>query len=1618
MATPTAPRPSLRRRLGAWLAAATAALALPAATLLLVLASYTGSPLTPPPPPAEALSYPCTTATFSSAGTVYTSIWYKNLTAYTLTATVLYGVSGGGSRCDSALVSRPYTVAATSGVCIDSGTQIQATGIGSCTVTKSVAAYSRACPIDATNTCLYPGVSTTDVWSGIKRDKDVGWNAVLPNGTVGGSDVLSAFVIDAQTGGSTTGYGGASITYSSGTTSVCTVSGSTVTYIAAGTCSLSAYSPVSTYYNASTAVSDSVTVSKATQTVSFTSITAGSVGNTRTLSASSDSGLTSFSYSSTTTGVCTVSGTTVTYIAAGTCSVTATQAGNSIYLSDSATDTGTVSQVAQTISFTPNPIPDRSADSGSFQVSVTASSGLAVTVASSTTAVCTISGSTVTLVLPTTFAGAAGTCTLTATQAGNTMYSAAPTVSRSFLVTKITQTITFDALADATYGDAPLTATATASSGLSVTLTSSTPAVCTVAGSTVTIVGAGDPSGTCTLTASQAGNSTYAAAADVIRSFTVSRKAQTISCAPSGKTFGDAPFDRGCTTDSGLGLAYTSNSTDVCTVAGSTVTIVAAGDCLLTVAQAGSSNWLPGSISGASVSTAVAKASQTITFAAIADKAVSDPAFSVTATSSSGIAVTVTSSTAPVCTISGTRVTLVAAGLCTLSAVQGGSSNFEAATTVTRSFAVGPLTTTIGRSDGQPTPTSSTLISCTVSFNGPVSVGSAATALSPSDFIVAGSSSGWAVSLLSPASGTATTVTVIVEASSPTPGTVVVSLPAGSVDPGIANAAPPSTCSVTYDVFDRGTVTLLREKAAYSSSDGVAPGACGSTWSPDGTSTGSALPPVSESMADGVAACYRWTVIAADYVGNTTTSTSSPLPVDPTVSGLLPISASAGALVDGTTVYYRGADGGLTLYGSPTDDESGIASVTFSDLRLGGGVTGALPGGAIPLTDDAADASGRFAAALSANSSTARTTEIDLSALNGAGGTVATVTATLRRDDDAPAVTWTDPAAAYRSTEIDVPLQFGVSDGSGAGLDLTALTLRRDRSTTVAASIAACASAAWTTDAAAAATTTAVDTVVVGLANTFCYRWVVAAADLVGNTTTATSPAVWVQVDTTAPVWGTTTLSGSCPAVLSGTDIFFRPGSACSITLAQEASDPETGVASITFGGAGNGWTPTTTASIAGSPASRTYSAAANAGSTTVALVAANGVGLTTEPRPIDIYTDTAGPTADFSAPAAGTTYTNVTETTVSWTESDTRDGALPGSGNASRTVAVERAPAAAEATCPASGYSTVASGLAPVSGTDITLDLAAVDTGSVDGTCYRFIVSATDTVGNTAATTSSPLMVDLTAPGGTLAIDGNVTEAASSTVDLVTSASDAASGVVSIRYASDGGYSWSASPWLDYSTHRTRSIGLSGGSGIYYIAVQVKDRAGNISTLTRTVSIVAGVTPPTIGAGAYIYDCETGERIAVNDTGTIVYSVDQKLCFIPIAREIAAGTDTSGATAKTGHITKVVASYQIDANPYTGADAARAQVVAWPATSGAVAVPNALIGATPLRFATAGEYAAFRAARESTASASSFPYLVITYKVAVEITWSGGGVTTVETAYPTLELVLILKNSGTIGGN
>ena len=114
--------------------------------------------------------------------------------------------------------------------------------------------------------------------------------------------------------------------FTSATTSVCTVSGTTVTLVSSGTCTINADQAGDSNYSAATQVAKSFTVSKASPVVaSLTAVnkTYGDVAFTVTDPAVTGSIAGAFTYSSGTTSVATVSGAAVTPVSVGTSVITA-----------------------------------------------------------------------------------------------------------------------------------------------------------------------------------------------------------------------------------------------------------------------------------------------------------------------------------------------------------------------------------------------------------------------------------------------------------------------------------------------------------------------------------------------------------------------------------------------------------------------------------------------------------------------------------------------------------------------------------------------------------------------------------------------------------------------------------------------------------------------------------------------------------------------------------------------------------------------------------------------------------------------------------------------------------------------------------------------------------------------------------------------------------------------------------------------------------------------------------------------------------------------------------------------------------------------------------------------
>ncbi len=253
-----------------------------------------------------------------------------------------------------------------------------------------------------------------------------------------------------------------------------------------------------------------------------------------------------------------------------------------------------------------------------------------------------------------------------------------------------------------------------------------------------------------------------------------------------------------------------------------------------------------------------------------------------------------------------------------------------------------------------------------------------------------------------------------------------------------------------------------------------------------------------------------------------------------------------------------------------------------------------------------------------------------------------------------------------------------------------------------------------------------------------CYEWILTATDNVGNQSTFTSSVT--MVDPTAP--SAPTLISVSPLGTgfyysgSGSTIYVKSGTdnTNNFQVTASSTDADTNVASYVFPaitgftksvtGATATYTPTTT--IAGSDGgSGAVTATNGAGSTS-----ASGFTLTV------IVDGTAPASTGFANPATDTYSTDGTAN-VSW-------GAFTDGGSGMLTVTIKRQ------------FATLAANTCGGTWTDDslfsqTLTTASTsipgETGLASGTCFRYVITGSDHLGNQTQFTSANVMVDTTAP-------------------------------------------------------------------------------------------------------------------------------------------------------------------------------------------------------------------------------------------------------------------------------
>ena len=553
---------------------------------------------------------------------------------------------------------------------LSSGTVV---GAGNATSSSGVATFSglgiTGSPASYTVTYSSGSLSTVSQSITVARADQEALSLTSISGTYGAALTLTT------SGGS--GTGATTYVVVNGTATGCAESGGVLTVTAAGTCIVTATKALDTNYNAVSSSATTVTFAKANQSVLSVTSVSGTYGANLTLTTSGGTTAGSVSYSITGTGCYYSAGGPILWkVAAGTCSVTATMAGNGNYWP--------VSSSATTVTF---------AKANQSALSVTSTSGtygsaLTLTTSGGSTAGSvsySVTGASCSITSGTLSKSSAGDCSVTATMAGNGNYEPVSSLATTVTFGQAAQSALTVTSTSGTYGSALTLTTSGGTTGGSVTYVA-TGTGCLISTGALSKSSAGD----CSVTATMAGNSDYNAVSSSATTVTFAKANQSaLTLASTTGTYG-ATITLAYSGGTGTGSISYSVSGTGCSISAGVLSRTAAGDCSVTVTKATDINYEAASSPATTVT--FAQAANTVTFVSLADRLWSASTFTVSPTATSGDTPTIASTTTNVCTVASLTVTMVSSGTCSLTASEDGNGNYLAATNVVRTFEIARVT--------------------------------------------------------------------------------------------------------------------------------------------------------------------------------------------------------------------------------------------------------------------------------------------------------------------------------------------------------------------------------------------------------------------------------------------------------------------------------------------------------------------------------------------------------------------------------------------------------------------------------------------------------------------------------------------------------------------------------------------------------------------------------------------------------------------------------------------------------------------------------------------------------------------------------------------------------------
>jgi hypothetical protein len=607
-----------------------------------------------------------------------------------------------------------YTVTATGGAGTSSVLlTIDSTSTGICSIAAGVVSFLKAgsCKVNANqagdNNYNASNQAQQTIVVG-KGSQVVSITSIAPtNAVVDGS----TYTVTA-TGGA--GSSSVLLTIDSTSTGICSISSGVVSFLKAGTCKVNANQAGDNNYNPSNQAQQTIVVGKGAQIINFSSIAPTNAvvdGSTYTVTATGGAGTESvlLAIDSTSSTICSITSGVVSFLKAGTCKVNANQAGDDNYnAATQAQQSITVGKGAQVVLFTSSAPTNAVVDGSTYTVVAVGGHGtssVVSSIASASSSVCSISSGVVTFT-------AAGDCVVELNQAGDDNYNAAPKVTQTITVGKGAQVVAFTSNAptgvrvdDAGY--VPTASRGASTGAVAISVASASSQICAIANGEVSFHAVGS----CVLQVNQASDANYNAAPQVTQTITVAKGLQSITktstdpaAVVDGATY-TPTFNIGPSGNSVV-VAIASGSATKCSVTNGTISFIGAGDCDVTVNQAGNSNYEAAPELAFTIT--VGKGAQAITWTtsepstAVVGGTTYTPAGTGGA-SGNAVSFRVDVNTASVCAMSMGVVRFVGVGTCTVLANQNGNNDYVSAPQVSQTFTVGKGAQAISFTSAQPT---------------------------------------------------------------------------------------------------------------------------------------------------------------------------------------------------------------------------------------------------------------------------------------------------------------------------------------------------------------------------------------------------------------------------------------------------------------------------------------------------------------------------------------------------------------------------------------------------------------------------------------------------------------------------------------------------------------------------------------------------------------------------------------------------------------------------------------------------------------------------------------------------------------------------------------------------